>query len=717
MFCKKTYIVKKVVSILLFVFIFTSLNLNGIANAVETGELNRGSVLLKGNILPDVSSSNPNILKGFKIEVEGANVFSLTDSKGYFEIQGIPQNQTGYSVKISKTNYLTRTTEKISFNKSIALGSETEPVSIWAGDMMQDNLQDGAINMSDIVELIRFFNSAQGSPFYNSDADFNMDTAVNMEDILVIIQHFNKSVADYPGVKYTEIDSTPTPTNSPSPTPVDEKGNLKITESKISETDTDFKYQLIIENPNTTYAWNGSYFAIWNITFETSSTLVSAKTDSGSPVTKVEGEKVTLDLGWLSFFPLGKKLTVTMDFKKAGSKVYPQKITPHYVRSEDIAYPNYEGLPSSWTKNKPDLSEKDLIANPASYYSAQVNPVNQNMIVYNPYHPTQIWIGQPKKLSHPMSTTPDIRIWIPSKFMAMGMGFNYELLKLNPNYMTAMGTKENFACGLAPEYTGANSIYKVTLDGQNYIWPIQAHQDGPFQQETPNFNDMRDHMKDFFPGNAVHDDYTFVKEPMKDDLKFVTAAICSGLSITVTRETLHAIPAAKFKEFISQAKDPWAEYVLIDYAYNRGLNSLLSSQALGAKRQEALNSLDVSKTLGLTGFGDHVNEIRWALIDINNDTANTYDAQITWADMESFLTKLKVFYSQGVPSDATWTEMKNDTKRAFDILAKHWGGNYISYRYDFLTLMRVIKAYLPQPYNPRPTGDSWYYLIKGAIVQ
>ena len=40
--------------------------------------------------------------------------------------------------------------------------------------------------------------------------------------------------------------------------------------------------------------------------------------------------------------------------------------------------------------------------------------------------------------------------------------------------------------------------------------------------------------------------------------------------------------------------------------------------------------------------------------------------------------------------------------------------NSISFRYDYLTLIRVIKEYLPKPYIPRPTGQDWYYLIKNA---
>jgi hypothetical protein len=33
-----------------------------------------------------------------------------------------------------------------------------------------------------------------------------------------------------------------------------------------------------------------------------------------------------------------------------------------------------------------------------------------------------------------------------------------------------------------------------------------------------------------------------------------------------------------------------------------------------------------------------------------------------------------------------------------------------------LTLLRVIKQYLPKPYNPRPTGSNWYYQVINTVI-
>jgi hypothetical protein len=60
--------------------------------------------------------------------------------------------------------------------------------------------------------------------------------------------------------------------------------------------------------------------------------------------------------------------------------------------------------------------------------------------------------------------------------------------------------------------------------------------------------------------------------------------------------------------------------------------------------------------------------------------------------------------------------MRGDVSAAFGVLAKHWGGDAISLRYDFLTLLRVIERYLPRPYVPRPTGSNWYYQVVNTVI-
>ena len=52
---------------------------------------------------------------------------------------------------------------------------------------------------------------------------------------------------------------------------------------------------------------------------------------------------------------------------------------------------------------------------------------------------------------------------------------------------------------------------------------------------------------------------------------------------------------------------------------------------------------------------------------------------------------------------------------AYNKLAAHWGGGYISYRYDWLTLLRVAKKYLDLE-RPFPMGDETNRYIKKHSV-
>ncbi|MCX7748325.1 MAG: hypothetical protein N2645_15795 [Clostridia bacterium] len=667
----------------------------------------REGIKISGFIAPELENVSPQMKAGFKVEIPENGMYGLTDSNGYFEILNVPQATINYTLKITKQSYLKRLSSPFALKGNASIGSAASPILMKAGDFVQDD----AINMTDIVDLLQFFNSAEGDGKYNLNADLNMDRAVNMTDIVIIINNFNKSSANYDPITITQNTTSPSPT--PTSTPIiDEKANLKFTFTKTSETATTYKGTITVENPNKAYAWNGSYFAIWDFEFETSSTITSTSINDGSVIKTVNGDKVKFDIGWLSVFPLGKKLTIDIEATKKGTKIYPQNFSANYVRANDISYPEYAGLPSSWYKGKQDLKAEDLIKDVSSYYNTSVKAVSEKAIIYNPYHPTQIWIGQCKRLTKLVNETPNVRIWVPSRFMAMGLGFNYETFKLNPNYMVALGTKENFACGILHHSSNIQEGTKVIVDGEVHYWPFIPMADGPFQQESQNFNDCKANYPDYLPANANHPAYCQTSTS-PDDPAFVSTAITCGISLTITREHLNAVKDVNYKQFMEQAKDSWAEYYVLDYGYNMGVDEIFKAKIFGSRRQEALNSLRIDETLGLVGDSGHVQEVRYMLEDINNETQNIYDEKITWADMEKYLQRMRMFYASGVPTDSEWNLMKDDVRRAFDVLSAHWGGQTVSYRYDFLTLLRVMKQHLPKPYTPRPAGANWYDIITG----
>jgi hypothetical protein len=71
---------------------------------------------------------------------------------------------------------------------------------MWAGDIKPD----GAINISDIMELAKIFNTTSASINFNTTCDFNKDNAINISDIMVIAKHFNTSISSYTAIDYND---------------------------------------------------------------------------------------------------------------------------------------------------------------------------------------------------------------------------------------------------------------------------------------------------------------------------------------------------------------------------------------------------------------------------------------------------------------------------------------------------------------------------------
>lgn len=489
-------------------------------------------------------------------------------------------------------------------------------------------------------------------------------------------------------------------------------GKLETVYATTENTGATLKGTLLIGNVNQTYYWNGSFFAVRNITFETTGQVTAInKMPYGTAAFTQTGNLVTMELGYPSTFGLGEGAEFEILTNVAGAAAEPANFKVNYMRGMDIQYPDYGTLPASWAKNKTGLTSADLINDPVKYYQTNLPPVTDDMIMYNPSNLTQIQIGQVYAMNYPVNTENNVRIHMYSKYMAMGLGLVYEILKINPNYMTALGTKENYAAGFVNHSVGAS--YPVMIDGVQWHWPIVAHVDGPFQQEIGNFNDAKVHMYDYLGDAAQHSELIGISADPNDP-NFITSAFSSGLSVSVTREHLNAIDGANFNDFIANANDPNPELVCVTYAYNRGINMFLSKGPLGSNRAQALATTDLVTTYDMGGFGAHVPTVRAIVNQMNNDTSDIYDSQITWAEMEVFLTQLRKFYTKGLPTDAEWTAMTADVKKAFDVLKANWGGNTVSYRYDFLTLLRVAKKYLPASYQPRPTGEHWYYNVKNS---
>ncbi len=171
-----------------------------------------GYVSADFNYEKEVSSQ---IKSGFKVEVNGLKLSSVTNENGYFEINDVPRSDTGYSLIISKPNYLKRVLTDIItpcdsyVQHELKISTSESPILIYAGDMVINGEQDNAINLRDIVAISHSYNATAKDERYNSDTDLNKDEKVNMEDVLIVANHFNTyigscrdDVTPLPGILY-----------------------------------------------------------------------------------------------------------------------------------------------------------------------------------------------------------------------------------------------------------------------------------------------------------------------------------------------------------------------------------------------------------------------------------------------------------------------------------------------------------------------------------
>ncbi|HEY9061533.1 MAG TPA: carbohydrate-binding protein [Pseudobacteroides sp.] len=145
-----------------------------------------------GYIKPGFDTTNSLIYEGFKVEITGTEVYTLTDREGYFEI-GVNSSEP-VSLKISKDGYLLREVSNVAITDNVTqITTQDKPLEIWPGDIVKDN----SINMSDIVAMAKVFNSVKGDAAYIDGCDINQDGAINMADIVIIARYFGMTLHNY----------------------------------------------------------------------------------------------------------------------------------------------------------------------------------------------------------------------------------------------------------------------------------------------------------------------------------------------------------------------------------------------------------------------------------------------------------------------------------------------------------------------------------------
>ncbi len=158
-----------------------------------------GGTKLYGYISPDFVFSPgaaPLVNADFTVEIDG--VTAKTDSTGYFEITLADTGEIlTPTINITKPGYLKRIINGIAISGETRLSTPDAPILLWAGDVPINGVQDGAINISDIMEAARIFNSTYEDGKYVAYLDVDRDNAINLTDIMIIARHFNSSVSSY----------------------------------------------------------------------------------------------------------------------------------------------------------------------------------------------------------------------------------------------------------------------------------------------------------------------------------------------------------------------------------------------------------------------------------------------------------------------------------------------------------------------------------------
>jgi len=144
---------------------------------------------------------------GFKVEIEGTSLSAISDETGRFSIPNIKlsSSKPTFTVKISKPGFLTRRIENLTGGGYYQIPKGKSWLMMWAGDIANNGVQDDSINMQDVMQISKVFNTTASDAKFKSDCDLNGDKVVNMADVILIAKRFNKISSDYEPVDIGKI--------------------------------------------------------------------------------------------------------------------------------------------------------------------------------------------------------------------------------------------------------------------------------------------------------------------------------------------------------------------------------------------------------------------------------------------------------------------------------------------------------------------------------
>lgn len=151
---------------------------------------------ITSSIKPDIDTTKSEIYEGFRVSINGTGLSATTDGNGNFTIDRIPEG-TDVDIIITKSSFLKR---NLALGKITSDISVKDPIIMWIGDIEINNIQDGSINMMDVIEVAKCYNAVKNDSKYNPKVDLNKDEVINMADIILIAKNFNKTSDDYKSI-------------------------------------------------------------------------------------------------------------------------------------------------------------------------------------------------------------------------------------------------------------------------------------------------------------------------------------------------------------------------------------------------------------------------------------------------------------------------------------------------------------------------------------
>jgi len=333
----------------------------------------------------------------------------------------------------------------------------------------------------------------------------------------------------------------------------------------------------------------------------------------------------------------------------------------------------------------------------------------------------------------------------PMYWMTLAMGQEYFHVDLQ--WMMGFGAKESFA-GVVIDATGQGNYIGTNLDGAY----------GAFEVEGPTGTDRAIAYPKFFPEYAQ----ALSSAAAVSVLPFTPSQFCSEymgaaetpinsayvvnsfvFSITCQYSLYDLLSYAEdfcWKEVLSQCKDPYVGLGAMAPLYNLGMWGVANIAApLHVSRYQTTIPNPLARDLFPTGNSNYRPNILTAiqaLIDASSQSVTNpgsiaiWDSPITLDEVRSFFLgeggtvntqgkggMLKHFY---VKETATRAAIMTTVETAFSMLKGHapstLGTNNISFRYDWLALLRTVKGYFDCTRKRPAGGDIVIKINENSVV-